>query len=131
MSRGQVLSSAADDEVGEDAPLGVVLFCRGDAELASASEGAVAWPSFVQQAVGKNKDTIEQVIVHEWWKEEPLALGCERHAFALGTLAQVWPHLIEPVGRVHFAGAAYDNLPWGQDAATRSARRVTLAIDAA
>ena len=56
---GQLLGSAADDEVGEDAPLGVVLFCRVDAEFASASEGAVAWPSFVQQAMGKSKGTIE------------------------------------------------------------------------
>lgn len=79
---------------------------------------------------GKNNDTIEQVVVHEWWKEEPHAVGCERHPFPFGKLAQIWPHLIQPIGRVHFAGAAYDNLPWGQDAATRSARRVADAIDA-
>jgi len=104
-----------------------VLIGSGPPALAPAD----ALAAFRKFYPGKNKDTIEQVMVHEWWKEEPLALGCERHAFALGTLAQVWPHLIQPVGRVHFAGAAYDNLPWGQDAATRSARRVTLAIDAA
>lgn len=79
---------------------------------------------------GKNKDTIEQCVVHEWWKEEPLAFGCERHAFPFGKLAQIWPQLIEPVGRIHFAGAAYDNLPWGQDAATRSGNRVAERIDA-
>jgi len=79
---------------------------------------------------GKNKDTIEQCVVHEWWKEEPLAFGCERHAFPFGKLAQIWPQLIEPMGRIHFAGAAYDNLPWGQDAATRSANRVAERIDA-
>ncbi len=79
---------------------------------------------------GMNKDTIEQAIVHQWWKEEPYAVGCERKPFALGKLAQIWPHLIAPVGRVHFAGAAFDNLPWGQDAATRSAKRAALAIDA-
>ena len=80
---------------------------------------------------GKNKDTIEKCIVHQWWKEEPLALGCERHAFPFGRMAKIWPHLIEPVGRIHFAGAAYDNLPWGQDAATRSANRVAKQIHAA
>lgn len=64
-------------------------------------------------------------------REEPYAVGCERTPFPLGKLAQIWPHLIQPVGRVHFAGAAFDNLPWGQDAATRSARRVANAIDAA
>jgi monoamine oxidase len=80
---------------------------------------------------GKNPDTIEQCLVHQWWKEEPLALGCERHPFPLGQLKQIWPQLIEPVGRVHFAGAAFDNLPWGQDAATRSANRVARQIHAA
>jgi len=80
---------------------------------------------------GKNKDTIEQCIVHQWWKEEPLAVGCERHAFPFGLLAKIWPRLIEPVGRIHFAGAAFDSLPWGQDAATRSANRVARQIDAA
>jgi monoamine oxidase len=77
---------------------------------------------------GKAKDTIEQCIVHQWWKEEPLAVGCERHAFPFGQLAKIWPKLIEPVGRIHFAGAAFDNLPWGQDAATRSANRVARQI---
>lgn len=79
---------------------------------------------------GKKPDTIEQCVVHEWWKEEPLAYGCERKAFPFGQLAKIWPHLIEPVGRIHFAGAAYDNLPWGMDAATRSANRVAEQIDA-
>lgn len=80
---------------------------------------------------GKSADTIEQCIVHQWWKEEPYAVGCERHAWHFGELAKVWPHIIEPVGRIHFAGAAYDNLPWGQDAATRSAHRTVEKIDAA
>ncbi|MGH7944372.1 MAG: FAD-dependent oxidoreductase [Opitutaceae bacterium] len=35
------------------------------------------------------------------------------------------------VGRIHFAGAAHDNLPSGMDAATRSAIRVAAAIHAA
>ena len=80
---------------------------------------------------GKNQPSIEKCIVHQWPLEEPFALGCERHPFPFGKLAQIWPHLIESVGRVHFAGAAYDNLPWGQDAATRSANRVARQIHAA
>jgi monoamine oxidase len=79
---------------------------------------------------GKNKDSIEQCIVHQWPTEEPLAFGCERQPFPFGQLAQIWPHLIEPVGRIYFAGAAYDNLPWGMDAATRSANRVAEQIHA-
>ena len=38
---------------------------------------------------GKNEPAIEQCIVHQWWKEEPLALGCERHAFPFGQLAKI------------------------------------------
>ena len=79
----------------------------------------------------KAEPTIEQCIVHQWWKEEPTCVHCEREAFPFGQLARIWPHLIEPVGRIHFAGAAYDNLPWGMDAATRSANRVAEAIHAA
>lgn len=79
---------------------------------------------------GRNRDTIERCIVHQWWKEEPLAFGCERRPWPFGKLAQIWPHIIAPVGRIHFAGAAYDNLPWGQDAATRSANRVADQIHA-
>ena len=36
-----------------------------------------------------------------------------------------------PVGRIHFAGSYADNLNWGQEAATRSANRVAIAIDKA
>jgi monoamine oxidase len=100
----------------------------GSGKPAQSPEDVIA--AFRKFYPGKNKDTIEQCVVHEWFKEEPLAFGCERHAFPFGKLAQVWPQLIEPVGRIHFAGAAYDNLPWGQDAATRSANRVAERIDA-
>ena len=45
-----------------------------------------------------------------------------------GELRRFWPRIIEPHGRVHFAGAYCDNLNWGQEAATRSAYRVAEAI---
>ena len=80
---------------------------------------------------GKAKDTIEQVIVHQWWKEEPTCVGCEREPFRLGQLGKIWPHIIEPVGRIHFAGAAYDNHWRGVEAATRSANRAARKIDEA
>jgi monoamine oxidase len=101
----------------------------GSGPPALSAEDALA--AFRRFYPGKHQDSIQQAIVHQWWKEEPYAVGCERHPFAFGKLAQIWPHLIQPIGRVHFAGAAFDNLPWGQDAATRSARRVVNAIDAA
>ncbi|MDP1589210.1 MAG: NAD(P)/FAD-dependent oxidoreductase [Prosthecobacter sp.] len=101
----------------------------GSGMVAQNPEDVLA--AFRQFYPGKNKDTIEQCIVHQWWKEEPLALNCERTPFPLGKLAQIWPHLIQPVGRLHFVGAAYDALPWGQDAATLSARRAVAAIHTA
>lgn len=80
---------------------------------------------------GKARDTIEQCIVHQWWKEEPTCVGCEREPWPPGRIAEVWPHLIEPVGRVHFAGAAFDSLWRGLEAATRSAHRAAKLIDTA
>lgn len=74
--------------------------------------------------------TIERCLVHNWAKD-PWAPSCERHPYPLGTLKKFWPHMMEPVGRIHFAGCHADNLPWGMDAATRSANRVAQQIDAA
>jgi monoamine oxidase len=74
--------------------------------------------------------TVEQAYVHNWAKDR-WAFSSERHPFPLGQLAKFWPHLMAPVGRIHFAGAHADNLPWGMDDATRSANRVAQAIDQA
>lgn len=75
-------------------------------------------------------DTIEQAYVLDWSKDR-WAAACERLAFTPGDLAKFWPKVMEPVGRVHFAGSSADNLNWGQEAATRSANRVAIAIDKA
>ena len=72
--------------------------------------------------------TLEQAYVHNWSKA-PWAFSCERHPFGLGKLKQFWPHITLPVGRIHFAGSFADNLPWGMDAATRSANRTAETID--
>jgi monoamine oxidase len=78
---------------------------------------------------GKHED-IEQAVI-QTWAQEPWAMACETVEYAPGDLAKLWPALMEPVGRVHFAGAYTDNLNWGQEAATRSANRVAKAIDEA
>jgi monoamine oxidase len=87
-----------------------------------------------QAAFGKfypgKAHTVEQAHIHNWARD-PWASACERHPFPLGQLAKFWPHIMTPVGRIHFAGAYADNLPWGMDAATRSANRVARAIDEA
>jgi len=49
----------------------------------------------------------------------------------MGELKKFWPLIMEPAGRIHFAGSYADNLNWGQEAATRSANRVAKEIDMA
>ncbi|HJY07497.1 MAG TPA: NAD(P)/FAD-dependent oxidoreductase [Bryobacteraceae bacterium] len=75
-------------------------------------------------------DTIEQARIVDW-SRDPWRMACETTNYKPGELTRFWPALIEPEGRVHFAGAYCDNLNWGQEAATRSANRVAKAIDEA
>jgi monoamine oxidase len=65
------------------------------------------------------------------WAVDPWASACERTSYGPGELGKFWPVLIEPHGRIYFAGAYADNLNWGMEAATRSAHRVAEAIDRA
>ncbi len=74
------------------------------------------------------RDTIETALVKDWSKET-FAYTCERLDFPKGQLKKFWPHVMEPAGRIHFAGAYADNLNWGMEAATRSANRVANEID--
>jgi monoamine oxidase len=76
------------------------------------------------------RDTIEQALVRDWTKEQ-FAYTCERLNFPMGELRKFWPHVMTPVGRIHFAGAYADNLNWGMEAATRSANRVAKEIEEA
>lgn len=55
----------------------------------------------------------------------------ERYPYPLGQLKKFWPHMITPVGRIHFASCHSDNFPWCMDAATRSAFRTAQTIDQA
>ena len=78
---------------------------------------------------GRSED-IEQAVI-QTWASEPWAMACETVTYRVGDLKKMWPAMMEPVGRVHFASAYTDNLNWGQEAATRAANRVADAIDAA
>jgi monoamine oxidase len=79
---------------------------------------------------GKNRPTVEQTLVHNW-TADPWSAWCERLPYPLGQLHRFWPHVMTPVGRIHFVGSNADNMNWGMDAATRSANRVAQAIDKA
>jgi monoamine oxidase len=75
---------------------------------------------------GKSAD-IEKSMALDWARD-PWANACEAMTYKPGELTKIWPAVIEPVGRVHFAGAYCDNNSWGMEAASRSAFRVARAI---
>ena len=96
----------------------------GTASGAGTADGALA--TFRKFYPGKSEDIEKtQVVV---WALDPWASACERTSYRPGQLDKFWPVLIEPHGRIHFAGAYADNLNWGMEAATRSANRVAEAI---
>jgi monoamine oxidase len=97
----------------------------GTADGLTSAEDALA--TFRRHYPGKSED-IEQALVVDWARD-PWAIACEPVNYAPGELLKYWPHVIEPHGRIHFAGAYADNLNWGMEAATRSANRVAKAID--
>jgi monoamine oxidase len=99
----------------------------GTAQGGTKAEDALA--VFRQRYTGKSEN-IEQAMVIDWSKD-PWAMACETTSYKPGELRRFWPEIIQPHGRVHFAGAYCDNLNWGQEAATRSAYRTALAIDEA
>lgn len=99
----------------------------GWSEASTSSGEALA--AFNKFYPGKS-DGIEKTIVHNW-AADPWAMACETVSYSPGELTKIWPGVIEPVGRIHFAGAYADNLNWGQEAGTRSARRVAEAISGA
>jgi monoamine oxidase len=75
---------------------------------------------------GKSED-IDYAMVYDW-SQDRWSSPCETQTYRPGNLRKIWPAVIEPVGRVHFAGAYCDNQSWGLEAATRSAHRVAQAI---
>lgn len=99
----------------------------GTASGAGTAERALA--TFRKFYPGRSEDIEKTHVVV--WALDPWASACERTSYRPGQLAKFWPVLIEPYGRIHFAGAYADNLNWGMEAATRSANRVAEAIDRA
>jgi monoamine oxidase len=75
---------------------------------------------------GKSDD-IERTLALDW-SRDPWAMACEARTYKPGELRKIWPAVIQPVGRVYFAGAYCDNNSWGMEAASRSAFRVARAI---
>jgi monoamine oxidase len=89
--------------------------------------GSSALDAFRKHYTGSRED-IEQALVWDW-SRDPWAMACETDICRPGELSNLWPWLIQPCGRISFAGAYCDNLNHGQEAATRSANRVAVQID--
>ena len=97
----------------------------GTAEPSVDAQTALA--TFRKHYPGKSEN-IEHAVVIDW-SRDPWASACERIGYKIGQLRKFWPVVMQPHGRIYFAGAYVDNLGWGMEAATRSANRVAEAID--
>ncbi|HVP49361.1 MAG TPA: FAD-dependent oxidoreductase [Bryobacteraceae bacterium] len=95
----------------------------GTAPLGSAEKALAA---FRQHYPGPSED-IEQSLAVDW-THDAFASCCLPVAYAPGELPKFWPEVIQPCGRIHFAGVYADNLTWGMEAAVRSANRVAETV---
>jgi len=69
------------------------------------------------------KDTIVKAVTHDWSKDK-YAPVCEMEPFAIGEMHKFWPQVLQPEGRLYFAGTYADNLSRGMESCLRSAQRV-------
>ncbi|HTR29517.1 MAG TPA: FAD-dependent oxidoreductase [Puia sp.] len=83
--------------------------------------------AFRQVYPGK-KDTIEQALTLDWTKDK-FAPACEMEPFPIGEMHKFWPQIMQPEGRLYFAGTYADNMSRGMESCLRSAWRVAKEID--
>ena len=76
------------------------------------------------------RDTIVQALTRDW-TQDTLAPNCEMEPFPIGEMHRFWPQILEPEGRIHFAGTYADLLSRGMESCIRSAQRVARNIAAA
>lgn len=117
---GEALSSVwtMADEVKTDRGLLI-----GTAPIGSAEKAMAAFRKYYP---GHSED-IEQALAIDWTHDR-WAMGCLPTLYAPGELAKFWPEVIQPFGRIYFAGVYADNLTFGMEAAVRSGNRVAEAI---
>jgi monoamine oxidase len=73
-------------------------------------------------------DTIEQALTHDWSKDK-YAPVCEMEPFPPGEMHKFWPQILQPEGRIYFAGTYADSLSRGMESCIRSAQRVAGEIN--
>lgn len=76
------------------------------------------------------RDTIVQALTKDWTKDK-YAPTCEMRPFPIGEMHKFWPEVMQPDGRIYFAGTYADNLSRGMESCLRSAWRVAREIDEA
>jgi monoamine oxidase len=91
----------------------------------SAQRGLAAF----REAYPGKHDTIVQSLTVDWTRDR-FAPACEMLAFPIGEMNKFWPRLMQPDGRIYFAGTFADPLSRGMESCLRSARRVAGEIDA-
>jgi monoamine oxidase len=74
------------------------------------------------------KDTIYQALTLDWTTDR-FAPACEMQAFPIGEMQRFWPQVLQPDGRIYFAGTYADTLSRGMESCIRSAQRVSGEID--
>jgi len=74
-------------------------------------------------------DTIEQALTKDWTKDK-YAPVCEMEPFPIGEMHKFWPQIMQPDGRIYFAGTYADNMSRGMESCIRSAQRVAKEIGA-
>ena len=82
--------------------------------------------AFRQVYPGKH-DTIVQALTKDWTQDE-FAPSCEMLPFPLGQMHRFWPQVLQPEGRIYFAGTYADLLSRGMESCIRSAQRVVREI---
>jgi monoamine oxidase len=102
-------------------PRGILI---GTAQAGVTAEAAMS--VFRRYYPGRSAD-FEKILAVDW-SRDPWSIACEARDYPPGQLHKFWPALIEPVGRIFFAGAYCDNQSWGMEAATRSAVRAARLI---
>ncbi len=82
--------------------------------------------AFRQVYPGK-RDTIVQALTRDWTQDK-LAPNCEMQPFPIGEMHKFWPQILQPEGRIYFAGTYADLLSRGMESCIRSAQRVAKEI---
>jgi monoamine oxidase len=81
-----------------------------------------------RQAYPGKRDTIVQALTKDW-TQDVLAPSCEMLPFPIGEMHKFWPQVLEPEGRIYFAGTYADLLSRGMESCIRSAQRVAREIE--